>query len=50
MRTAQTQSPTKEKLLDAAQQLMLAKGFPATTVDEICDDSRLHERKLLPLF
>jgi TetR/AcrR family transcriptional repressor of nem operon len=36
MRTAQVQSPTKEKLLDAAQQLMLVKGFPATTVDEIC--------------
>lgn len=37
MRTAQIHSPTKEKLLDAAQQLMLAKGFPATTVDEICE-------------
>ena len=37
MRTAQTHSPTKEKLLEAAQQLMLAKGFPATTVDEICE-------------
>ena len=37
MRTAQVQSPTKEKLLEAAQQLMLAKGFPATTVDEICE-------------
>jgi len=36
MRTEQAQSPTKEKLLDAAQQLMLVKGFPATTVDEIC--------------
>lgn len=30
------QTPTREKLLDAAQQLMLAKGFVATTVDEIC--------------
>jgi len=37
MRTAQAQSPTKEKLLEAAQQLMLAKGFPSTTVDEICE-------------
>ena len=37
MRTAQAESPTKEKLLKAAQQLMLAKGFPATTVDEICE-------------
>src|ERR1051325_1802517 len=37
MRTAQAQSPTKEKILDAAQRLMLAQGFPATTVDEICE-------------
>ena len=37
MRTTQGQSPTKEKLLDAAQQLMLVKGFPATSVDEICE-------------
>jgi TetR/AcrR family transcriptional repressor of nem operon len=27
---------TKERLLDGAEQLMLAKGFVATTVDEIC--------------
>lgn len=36
MRTAQAHSPTKEKLLEAAQRLMLVKGFSATTVDEIC--------------
>lgn len=29
-------SETKDKLLDAAQKLMLAKGYTATTVDEIC--------------
>ena len=29
-------SPTREKLLDAAQELMLAKGFTATSVDEVC--------------
>mgnify|MGYP003395515101 CR=1 FL=1 len=34
---AKAQPPTREKLLDSAQQLMLAKGFVATTVDEICD-------------
>jgi len=28
--------PTKLKLLDAAQETMLAKGYSATTVDEIC--------------
>jgi TetR/AcrR family transcriptional repressor of nem operon len=27
---------TKRRLLDGAEQLMLAKGFAATTVDEIC--------------
>jgi TetR/AcrR family transcriptional repressor of nem operon len=37
MRTAKSHSPAKEKLLDAAQRLMLAKGFVATTVDEICE-------------
>ena len=36
MRTSTTESHTKEKLLDAAERLMLGKGFPATTVDEIC--------------
>jgi len=30
-------SATQEKLLDAAMVLMLSKGYPATTVDEICD-------------
>ena len=39
MRTAQRHSPTKERLFDAAQELMLAKGFPATTVEEICDEA-----------
>ena len=29
-------SPTKGKLLDAAQELMLTKGFTATTIDEVC--------------
>ncbi len=37
MRTVQERSPTKEKLLESAQQLMLAKGYGATTVDEICE-------------
>src|SRR5438105_4436332 len=37
MKTIRIDSPTREKLLDAAQKLMLAKGFPATTIDEICE-------------
>ena len=36
MRPAETKLPTRLKLLEAAQQLMLTKGFPATTLDEIC--------------
>ncbi len=36
MRSPDSKAPTKRKLLEAAQQLMLAKGFPATTLDEIC--------------
>jgi TetR/AcrR family transcriptional repressor of nem operon len=35
-RTADPSSPAKRKLLDAAERLMLEKGFTATTVDDIC--------------
>ncbi len=35
-RTARADSATKLKLLEAAQQLMLAKGYTATSVEEIC--------------
>ncbi len=31
-----TESPTRIQLLDAAEALMLSKGFAATSVDEIC--------------
>jgi TetR/AcrR family transcriptional repressor of nem operon len=37
VKTALLDSPTKEKLLEVAQELMLAKGFTATTIDEICE-------------
>lgn len=50
MRTAQVHSPTKEKLLDAAQQLMLAKGFAATTVDEICETAGLTKGSFFHYF
>jgi TetR/AcrR family transcriptional repressor of nem operon len=36
MRPKLLQSPAREKLLEHAQDLMLIKGFVATTVDEIC--------------
>lgn len=50
MRAAQTHSPTQEKLLDAAQRLMLAKGFAATTVDEICDAAGLTKGSFFHYF
>jgi TetR/AcrR family transcriptional repressor of nem operon len=36
MRKAQPDSLTRQKLLDAAQELMLTKGYTDTSVDEIC--------------
>lgn len=44
------QTPTREKLLDAAQQLMLAKGFVATTVDEICATAGLTKGSFFHYF
>jgi TetR/AcrR family transcriptional repressor of nem operon len=49
-RTAQPDSPTKERLLDAAQELMLAKGFAATTVDEICEAAELTKGSFFHYF
>jgi TetR/AcrR family transcriptional repressor of nem operon len=50
MRTAQTDSQTRQKLLDAAQQLMLAKGYTATSVDEICDAAGLTKGSFFHYF
>jgi TetR/AcrR family transcriptional repressor of nem operon len=50
MRTPRPHSPTKEKLLNAAQRLMLAKGFAATTVDEICETAGLTKGSLFHYF
>ena len=36
MRTKDPDPPTRNKLLEAAEDLMLAKGYVATSVDEIC--------------
>ena len=41
VRTALKDSPTKRRLLDAAQQLMLANGFGATTLEEMCDKAQV---------
>jgi TetR/AcrR family transcriptional repressor of nem operon len=36
MRTKDPDPPTRTRLLDAAEELMLAKGYVAATLDEIC--------------
>ncbi len=41
VRTVAEHSPTKERLLDVAQRLMLARGFAATSVEGICDEAKL---------
>src|SRR6266436_3611232 len=50
MRSAKVSSMTKEKLLDAAQRLMLVKGFPSTTIDEICGAARLTKGSFFHYF
>lgn len=50
MRTAQLNPISKEKLLDAAEELMLAKGFEATSVDEICAAARLTKGSFFHYF
>ena len=49
-KTGRIDSPTKDKLLDAAQRLMLAKGFPATTVEEICETAGLTKGSFFHYF
>src|SRR5262245_47035334 len=50
MRTPRTDSPTRQKLLDAAQELMLAKGYTATSVDEICEAAGLTKGSFFHYF
>lgn len=50
MRIAETESLTKQKLLDAAQELMLAKGYTATSVDEICEAAGLTKGSFFHYF
>lgn len=50
MRTADPKAPTKEKLLNAAMKLMLAKGFTATSVDEICAKARATKGSFFHFF
>ncbi len=46
----QTASPSKKKLLDAAIKHMLAKGYGATTVDEICKTAGLTKGSFFHYF
>ncbi|HET6465945.1 MAG TPA: TetR/AcrR family transcriptional regulator [Nitrospiria bacterium] len=50
MRTPQIPSHAREKLLDAAQRLMLVKGYPATTIDEICSAAKLTKGSFFHYF
>ncbi len=50
MRTRQENPATREKLLETAQHLMLAKGYTATSVEEICEDSNLTKGSFFHYF
>src|SRR5258708_36112840 len=50
MKKADGDSPTKQKLLDAAQELMLVKGFTATSVDEVCEAAGLTKGSFFHYF
>jgi len=50
MRTPQENPAAKEKLLDTAQHLMLAKGYTATSVDEICEAASLTKGSFFHYF
>ncbi len=41
MRRTLAHSPTRGKLLDAAERLMVARGFAATTLEEICRAAKM---------
>ena len=41
---------TQEKLLHAAKTLMLSKGYPATTVDEICQSAQVSKGSFYHAF
>jgi TetR/AcrR family transcriptional regulator, transcriptional repressor for nem operon len=50
MRVFQGEPETRRKLLDAAQELMLAKGYTATSVDEICESAGLTKGSFFHYF
>ncbi len=50
MRTADPHAPTKEKLLDAAQKLVMTKGLAATSVDDICKEAKASKGSFFHFF
>lgn len=50
MRTRQENPATREKLLETAQHLMLAKGYTATSVEEICEAANLTKGSFFHYF
>jgi TetR/AcrR family transcriptional repressor of nem operon len=50
MRTRQENPATREKLLETAQHLMLAKGYTATSVEEICVAAKLTKGSFFHYF
>lgn len=50
MRTKESNPAAKERLLDAAQRLMLAKGYTATSVDAICEAAELTKGSFFHYF
>ena len=50
IRTARAYSPTRERLLDADQDLILAQGFSATAVDAICEKAKLTKGSFFHYF
>lgn len=50
MRTALEVSPTKERLLNTAQGLILENGFVGTTVDDICQTAKLTKGSFFHYF
>ena len=50
MRTARADSQTKDKLLDAARELMLEKGYTATSVDDVCEAAGLTKGSFFHYF
>jgi TetR/AcrR family transcriptional repressor of nem operon len=41
MRQKLEPSPTKQRILDSAQNLMMAKGYAGTSVDEVCSKAKV---------